>query len=96
MKSTRPAHRMTVGKHLPDESGVLLGAAPSVGVEEVEGISLDDGDEPGGIVGIGGIAAPSQAVGPAGIVGDRQLEERRIALAQKETGMVVETFGWLP
>lgn len=79
-----------VGALLLDDRATLARAA----IEGVELILLDDVDEFGGIVGILGISAVAQPLGPTAVIGHVKFIEHAIARALEELGMIQEgVFG---
>ena len=84
---------MAGAQGIVDECRGLLGVSSRLAVVKVKGITLDNGDEARGIVGVGGVAAGTQPPRPRRIVGDVVFEQRRIALAKQKARMVGETLG---
>ena len=83
---------MALDEMVGDKGHGLLHVSSFGRVEDVEGVAFDDCDKPGGIVGVGGIAAFSQATSPTLIVGHVKVEQPFVSVAPKETGMVGEAL----
>ncbi len=69
VQAARLAHGVGLAHLLPYELGRSLRFAPGAGVVGIEGVTLYDGYEARGVVGVGGVAAPAQAARPGGVVG---------------------------
>ena len=92
VKTAGSAHGMAADEHTVYIGGHLFRILSSRTVVGVEGIPLDYRYEPGGIVGVGGIATFTQPLSPPLVIGHVKVEETEIAGAPEEEGMVAETL----